>query len=194
MKKISFLIPSLFFALFLIVNTSLSQAREDDIEDPGMSGKRFVDRLYTGGNIGLSFGTFTYVDVSPILGYRITRDFSAGIGLKYVYLAFNGTPRSTLSMYGGSVFARYLFLQNFLAHTELETVNLPVQSAFTGEVKREWVPVGLIGGGYRQSIGGSSYIQFMLLYDVIGDPRSPYVSPFGPQSRLYFRGGITIGL
>lgn len=184
----------LLLLLLNVFSNICSQAREDNFEDDP-KGRRFVDRLYTGGNIGANFGTLSYfVDVSPILGYRVTRDFSVGIGAKYMYLGLTGVPNSGTSIYGGSVFSRYLFLKNFLAHAELETVNLPVQNQFSGEINREWVPIGLVGGGYRQSIGGFSYIQLMLLYDVIGDPRNPYLSPFGPQSRLYFRGGITIGL
>jgi hypothetical protein len=193
MKK--YLLKSIILlSLFCISFSSFSQAREDDFDD-NLKGRRFLDRLYTGGNIGANFGTLSYfVDVSPILGYRVTKDFSVGIGAKYMYLGLTGVPNSGTSIYGGSIFSRYLFLKNFLAHAELETINLPVQNQFSGEIKREWVPIGLVGGGYRQSIGGVSYIQLMLLYDVIGDPRNPYASPFGPQSRLYFRGGITIGL
>lgn len=180
---------TLFVSIVFISSISFAQAREE--EPDNIDGLSFKDRLYTGGNLGLSFGTFTFVDVSPILGYRITKDFSAGIGAKYIYSAFNGTPRTSVSMYGGSLFSRYLFLENFLAHTEFEMINMPLQQPFTGEVKREWIPIGLVGGGYRQGFG-NSYFQIMLLYDLIGDERNPYVSPFGPQSRLYLRTGITI--
>src|SRR5688572_5075953 len=43
-------------------------------------------RLIYGGGLGLSFGTITAVGVAPVLGYRITDNFAAGIGLGYQYL------------------------------------------------------------------------------------------------------------
>jgi hypothetical protein len=182
------------FVLILItlafINTNFSQAEESEPEFTS-----FKDRLYTGGNLSLNFGTITYIDVSPILGYKITEDFSVGAGIKYVYIGYNTAPRTSTSMYGGSWFTRHLFLENFLAHAEFEAISLKTREPFTGKIKREIVPIALVGGGYKQSLGGSSYLQIMLLYDLIGDNNSPYAgtSPFGIQSRLYVRGGITIG-
>lgn len=191
--SIKYFIPLII--LLTLSLTSFSQAREDDTEEP-IEYKSFKERLYTGGNFSASFGTFTYVDVSPIIGYMVTEDFSVGLGGKYVYIGFNGTPRSSTSIYGGSTFTRYLILENFLAHAEFQALSVKVQEPFTGELKRKLIPVGLVGGGYKQSMGGSSYFQIMLLYDVIGDKNSPYrgTSPFGVNSRLYMQAGITIGL
>ena len=144
----------------------------------------------------MSFGTFTYIDIAPIVGYNVTEDFSVGLGGKYVYIGYNSTPRTSTSIYGGSLFSRYLFLENFLAHAEFQALSVQVPEPFTGKLKRRLTPIGLVGGGYRQSMGGSSYMQIMLLYDIIGDKNSPYrgTSPFGITSRLYISAGITIGL
>jgi hypothetical protein len=181
--------------LFFISIAGFNQAREKDTEEP-MEYQSFKERLYTGGNLSMSFGTFTYVDIAPIVGYRVTEDFSVGLGGKYVYIGYNSTPRTSTSIYGGSIFSRYLFLENFLAHAEFQGLNVEVRETFTGQIKRKLVPISLVGGGYKQSLGGSSYMQIMLLYDVIGDKNSPYqgTSPFGITSRLYISAGITIGL
>ena len=37
-------------------------------------------RLFVGGNFGLTFGNFTFINVSPQLGYRFNDFFAAGIG------------------------------------------------------------------------------------------------------------------
>lgn len=187
------ILPLILF-VFLSLN-SFNQAKEEDYEEP-LKFKSFKERLYTGGNFSANFSSLTYIDIAPIVGYRITEDFSMGLGGKYVYIGYNSVPRTSTSIYGGSTFARYLILENFLAHTEFQALSVQVQEPFTGLLKRKLVPIGLVGGGYKQSLGGSSYMQIMLLYDVIGDNNSPYAgtSPFGLRSKLYMRAGVTIGL
>lgn len=187
-------ILSVILILFLSFN-GINQAREDNNDEP-MEYKSFGERLYTGGNLSMSFGTFTYIDIAPIVGYNVNQDFSIGLGGKYVYIGYNSTPRTSTSIYGGSLFSRYLFLENFLAHAEFQALSVQVPEPFTGQLKRRLTPIGLVGGGYKQSMGGSSYMQIMLLYDIIGDKNSPYrgTSPFGITSRLYISAGITIGL
>ena len=188
MKKNNLL---LLFSFFLLVNQhSFAQYDTEDetteaIEEEDLNELSFKDRLYFGGNLGLSFGTFTQVNISPIVGYRVTNDFSAGVGVKYDYLGFTGSPSYSLSTYGGSAFARYSIIENLFAYTEFEMLNIE----FYGLPEREWVPIGLIGAGYN-----FRPIQIMLLYDLIGDKRNPYLSPLGNQSQLYVRFGAVFGL
>lgn len=188
----------LLLVLLSLSTIVYSQAREDvEFDENDVENASFFNRLYTGGNVSFNiFNNTTYFDISPIIGYRVTNEFSAGVGLKYIYIGSNQQPRFSTSMYGGSLFARYLFFENFIAHTEFEMINLELSDPLTAEVSREWVPLALVGGGYRSNIGGRSYIQIMLLYDIIGDERNPYrfSSPFGQNSNLYIRGGITIGI
>lgn len=179
---------------FLLPALQFSQAREIEVDEDDFSMRSFKDRFYTGGNIAFQVvNNVFFLDVSPIFGYEITKNFSSGIGLKYSYIRQGGNPPWSTSIYGGSVFSRYLITANTLAHTEFEMINLDVFEIGTGFV-RKWVPVWLVGGGYRQSLGGRSYFQIMLLYDIINDKNNPYQSPFGPQIPLYIRGGITIGI
>ena len=42
-------------------------------------------RFFFGGDFWLSFGTNAYINVSPMVGYRITERFSAGVGPIYIY-------------------------------------------------------------------------------------------------------------
>src|SRR5215216_5004176 len=44
------------------------------------------DRLVFGGGLGASFGTYTAVSVSPVIGYRFTDWLAAGVGVGYQYL------------------------------------------------------------------------------------------------------------
>src|SRR5690625_7764740 len=43
------------------------------------------EKLFFGGNIGLSFGSMTYINLSPLIGYRFSKMLSAGIQINGVY-------------------------------------------------------------------------------------------------------------
>ena len=159
----------------------------------------FKDRLYTGGDLGLSLGNLTFVNVNPILGYMLDEQLSAGFGLKYIYYRERYPEYNweySNSMYGGSLFARYLIGESFIAHAELETMNAEVRPFLSTTLTRKWVPVGFLGAGYRQGIG-NTYAQILVLYDAINDRDSPYRSEylFGNSNLpIIIRGGIVLSL
>ncbi len=181
----------LLFA-FCVLAFSTNYAQYDpDNNDGGeedLSLLSFKDRLYTGGNFWGSFGTFTNLEISPMLGYRITNDYSVGVGIKYNYFRRNVAPTFSASIYGGSAFTRYIFLERIVAHAEFEL--LSVQRNFgVPSSERLLVPIGLVGGGFS-----SNGFQLMLLYDLIGHPNNPYLGTFGPNSRIYLRAGFLFNL
>ena len=153
---------------------------------------KFWDRIYFGGNLGLSFGSnSTVVDVSPIVGYKITERLSVGFGVTYIYYhvkipSINYSYET--SIYGGDVFTRYFFFDNLFGHVEAGALNLDVPSQFFPyTLKREWIPNFLLGAGYRAQMGEHSSFMIMLLYDVIDDPNSPFQNPI-------FRVGFGFGI
>jgi hypothetical protein len=184
---------TLLLSLFIIpVSISYSQYDPDynseDEED--LSELDFKDRLYTGGNFWAQFGSVTNVEIAPLLGYRVTNEYSVGVGAKYNFYRVNqqnGGAFST-SIYGGSLFTRYVFLDKFVAHAEFEALNVELFNTRTAG-ERRWVPIGLVGGGYV-----SSGFQAMLLYDLIGDKNNPYPGSFGRDSRIYLRIGFLFNL
>lgn len=176
-----------------VFNFSANYAQYDpdynEGDDEDVQNLDFKDRLYTGGNFWANFGTFTNVDISPLLGYRVTNDYSIGIGAKYNYIKQNVAPVFSTSIYGGSVFTRYSFFDKLVAHAEFEMLNIELFNFTSGARERQWVPIGLVGGGYA-----SNGFQIMALYDLIGDERNPYIGLFGTNSRLYLRVGFLFNL
>jgi len=150
------------------------------------------DRIFVGGNAALSFGTVTYVGIAPIVGYKLTERWSAGVGASYFYYHDSYYNYST-SIYGGLLMSRYLIFKGLFAEGDFEennqdalTVVDPIQGTYT--LDRAWIPSLLLGGGYSQDIGGRSAFFISVLYDVIQNPNSQYYRV------PVIRAGIGIGL
>ena len=50
-------------------------AREESNEstqEPAQQKSQFLDKLFVGGGLGAGFGNYTYINISPIIGYRVT--------------------------------------------------------------------------------------------------------------------------
>jgi len=152
-------------------------------QQSGQPKDKWTNRLITGGGIGMQFGTYTYIQVAPIIGYRVTEKLHAGLGLNYIYYKYNDTYyniKYETSIYGGGPWVRYFVLDNLFAEASYEILNMDVPaniSSSSYELKRDNISSFLVGGGYAQSIGGQSAILFRVLWDLIDDPYSPYSNP-----------------
>lgn len=146
-----------------------------------------LERLYFGGNFGLQFGSnLTQIEVSPSVGYMITSNFSAGVGVVYQYFkadlyypSIGVTQTVESNIYGGKLFARQNINDFLFAYTEFENLNLETYNPSSNEVQREWVPGFFLGGGLSQQIGRGAGIALVGLYNLMYDPlKSPYGSAF----------------
>jgi len=162
-------------------------------EQAGNDPRPLADRIWFGGGMGLSFGTFTAVQLDPMVGYKVDQEgrFSVGVGGSYWYLRDNrfNVPYD-FTAYGYRVFSRYRFVEQFFAHAEFLHMNVE-RSRFgpLSEIQpRVWVPHLLLGGGYAQNIAGRSAIYIQVLFDVVQDPNSIYFGR-GP----IIGGGIGVG-
>ena len=144
-------------------------------------GDKFSDRMTYGGNIGLVFGSQTIIDISPRVGYYVTDQFIAGVGLSYKYFKFNNFSDN---LYGGSVFGRFFITEQFFLHAETEMTNLTayrVVGDFIVTQQRTWINSTMVGGGFR-----SGPFILSALYIVNHNPNT---SPYG-ASPLIIQGGI----
>lgn len=147
--------------------------------------KNFRDKIFFGGNVGLQFGVETFVDVSPLVGYKFTDKISAGIGATYQYYRYKDRYYNfETNIYGGRVFGRYNFTNYLFGHVEYEYLNL---EAF--DFYRRRVDVGslMAGAGYIQRISDRSGIVAMVLYNFTESVYTPYRNPI-------IRVGFVVGL
>ena len=190
--KISFMnvryfVVALVFAF--MTSAAYGQAREGNsrptAEKTNQKNKGFqLDKVMVGGNFGAQFGTITIVHLNPTVGYKLKESWVAGFSATYLYAKDDRfRPSYVNNIYGGSIFTQYYFLQNFIAHTEYEVLNVGEQI----DGRRLNVNGFLVGGGYRSQIGGNSFANIMVLYNLIDDLNYPYRNPI-------IRIGFGIGL
>jgi hypothetical protein len=168
------------FISFLIVASILRLQAQD-----ANSGFKFdKSKLELGGTLGFSFGSSsatgesTGLNISPEIGYRFSKYFSAGAGLSYIYRSYSDYDFSEnyagLTFYGRFRPIKYIVL---LAEPEFyRTWGKNFESRF--------VPTLLLGGGATMPIGHGG-VSFTLSYDVLQNDYSPY------YNRLVYTIGYT---
>ncbi|MBC8047794.1 MAG: hypothetical protein H7Y00_13435 [Fimbriimonadaceae bacterium] len=159
---------------------------------------KFLDRLVFGGNFGLSFGNYTFVDLSPLVGYKITKKLTSGVGFTYQFEKykdpynnpFNYVDDYKASTIGGKVFSQYDILYGIFAHAEYELLSIEYEFLETPyETGKFNVPGLYLGGGYNLKIGDNSALQIMALYNFLSDQNNIlYDNPL--TFRIGFLGGL----
>lgn len=180
MKKVILLI-----LLFTVVAASL-QAQE---EIPSRKGKFFlIPELW------LSFGSSTYIEVAPMVGYQINNRLSAGLGPHYIYQSVKPIPPYPgydTHAYGLKGFVRFSLIINaeeflpiklfseLFVHVEYEGLSLEKQHYIPPytEAGRFIYQGFLVGGGITQRVGMYNSVSFMVLWDVNESTYSPYSNP-----------------
>lgn len=137
-------------------------------------GGNISEKIYFGGGLGFNMGSsngynFTYIGLTPLVGYRITPKTSVGTGLTYNYYRFSSTIQKSSSLslhqYGVSPFVRHQVMDNLFLYSEISFINTP---SLDNSARRTYTR-GLLGAGYSQTLGqnGRGVLNAMLLYDVL---------------------------
>jgi hypothetical protein len=170
------------FIVFLLclVASFTAQAQyvegDDTLSTPPQPRPEWRDRIIPGGNFGASFGNITFVQIAPLIGYRLTDRFSAGVGFNYIYMRVRdrfGVFSS--SLYGPRSYGRFMITPNIFAQGEYEYLNVETFNS-RGELVRMWNSVPLLGGGFVVPIGRRGGIAFTALYNLNHQPGLP---PYG---------------
>lgn len=167
---------SIIALLFICLSISIATAQRyiDPEEKPPLR-----DRMFYGGNFGMSFGTITFLDISPLAGVMITDKLSSGLGMTYQYFNDSRFTGSSNSLYGGRIFSRYNVFPNIFLQAEYESLNFEFFNFTTETIGRSWVNALLVGGGYFMPFGERGGANFTFLYNLNFDPRrSPYNEPY----------------
>ena len=168
------------FLILFILGIGLMQSTT--AQDSG--GKGFdKSKLFVGGNLGLAFGTYTIINVSPLVGYQLSPFFAAGVGINYSYYGYNnGIYKNSQSYAGMSVFGRAYPVRQFFIQVQPElnyiwgtsTPNSGYQGYPTLKIPTQFIPSLLLGGGAAIPTGSNGAITISVMYDVLQNIYSPY--------------------
>ena len=142
--------------------------------------------------IGVSYGEVEYFEVSPIVGYRFSENFGAGLGLLYRYRKDTRSGNGVSSAdYGGNVFARYYLFSGLFTQAEYDYTSYEyVADQHTGATDRAAHESFLLGAGYNTALGHGAGVYIVALYDFNYSDADPYRLYNSP---LQFRIGVSVG-
>ncbi|GAA4313529.1 hypothetical protein [Compostibacter hankyongensis] len=187
----------LCISLIVLAAATLS-ASAQDWQDTTVRKGFDPDRLFVGGNLGLSFGDYTYVNISPMVGYRFNPVLAAGVNVNaqyntVKYYAGNNmlVEKDRYSLVGLGIFGRVYPIQQLFLHVQPEMNfvfgKIRYYDPDSEEKYHDQVPSLLLGAGYAQPLGGNTAFTLMVLYDVLQREHSPY------GNNPIFRGGVNVG-
>ncbi len=189
----------LLLTISIVFSITNLRAQEEQSDIPTRNRPAFLDRIYVGGGFGAGFGNYTYISVSPIIGYMVTPKLSTGVRLMYQYTTFdyyytNGTKdKYSGNDYGASIFARHMLFGPVFLQAEYEYLNYDALYSDGSKGRTDFSSV-LAGGGISQPVGRKAFVFLTVLYNFSYDRfnsynvvRSPYDSPW------VVRVGITAG-
>ena len=144
----------------------------------------------------LSFGSMTYVEVAPLVGYHVTDRLAVGLGPHYIFQSQKATSyypyayqTHVFGLKGFARFALFTHAEEFLpinlfsdlfAHVEYEGMSLEKQYYYAPTYPDDgrFIYQGfLVGGGINQRIGLYNSISIMVLWNLNESTRSPYSNP-----------------
>jgi hypothetical protein len=160
-------------------------------EMPDRKGKFFlVPELW------LSFGSRSYVEVAPMVGYHVSDRLAVGLGPHYIYQSQKATSYYPYAyhthVFGLKGFARFAIIthaEEFLpinlfsdlfVHAEYEGMSLEKQYYYAPtypENGRFIYQAFLLGGGFSQRLGPYSSVSLMVLWNLNESSSSPYSNP-----------------
>ena len=141
-------------------------------------------RLFIGGNLGLSFSSYsTSINITPQVGYFFSQHFAAGVGLNYALYKYNiynynnvVVQKQTYSYAGINIFGRvYPIRQAFVqVQPELNYVwGTLTNVGYPDSKVSQFVPSMLLGAGAAIPAGRGSMV-LSVMYDVLQNNLSPY--------------------
>jgi len=171
----------LVILLFVSFKTASGQQTREEVPP-------LKERLFYGGNFSLQFGTYTNIEVSPVIGLWVLPRIGIAAGPDFQYSKFLSNKTT---IYGGKTYVELIFLQDLdniiplgvhlglFLHGEYEVLSL--QSSYFKQApydsERFMINTFLAGGGIRQQIGQRSFLNLTLLwalndsgYGIYGNP------------------------
>lgn len=196
MRKFLFVPIFIFFVLGSISGQAIKRPGREQAPPPppGFGGK-----LWYGGGFNLGFSGNNFVNlfqlgIAPMVGYKITPQWSIGPRVSFTYSYYstrtlNGNPAVAQPVnYAGGLFTRYKIIPSIFVHAEIEAASeaLVYRDLNTLIVERLYRENTYIGLGYTSSSQGGLGYELLLLYNV-NQPSNIIESPFDIRFGFNYR-------
>lgn len=146
------------------------------------------ERLFFGGNFGLQFGTYTDIQVSPVIGLWVLPRLAVAAGPDYRFYKFRDEHTN---LYGGKIYVQYVVIRDISSvipiggntgiffHLENELLSLESSYWKTPPLisDRFYINTVLAGGGISQPIGRRSSLNIMVLWELNDSGYEVYNKP-----------------
>ncbi len=172
-----------FLALMLIASSAaLAQTPPPETPPPPQPPPAPPARkLFVGGGIGFGFGDVDWIEIAPLISYRVAPRVDLGGGVSYRYRNDKRyTPSYSANDWGASVFGRVAIYGPLFGQAEFDYDNYEYPEP-SGTTTRSSFSSFLAGAGVSQPLGRSGGVYMMVLYNFnydAADPRNPYASPW----------------
>ena len=173
---------------------SKTKQQKDDALTALEKKKETLIRLRIGGNFGLQFGSYTYVNISPTVGYMVVKNrLELGAGPIFIYQRYRYSSTYALSffVYGADAYARGFLYKGLYLEARYDPVSKP---SYYNLDKRLWVHHLLLGAGYAAPIGKIGVFNISLLYNVLDNNESIYQGTFSDKVPLIINMGFGFGV
>ena len=159
-------------------------ARGQEVRDYTPRPSAIASRFTFGGSVGFGFGSVTWVGLSGEVGYLATDRLWTGASGMFRYTDDSRyVPHFSGVDYGFGVFARYFVFDRFFASVE------PTWTSYESRIPgggRDDITSFFVGAGYGQPIGGRGNVLLEVLYDVTGNAKGVYGTPWAVRAGFTF--------
>jgi len=174
------------------------EVQEKQPDQTPVSDKKFdKSKLRIGGNLGLSFGSFIFINLSPAVSYLVHERVEVGAGFIFQYVNYRNYYRDNYGLpeldknitYGANIWPRVYIWNQLFAQLEYQIVNGEV--AFESQTgfheRRQTFHTVFLGAGYNAPIGNKAYLTLIAQINLTTNLLYPTRQPT-------FRFGFAIGL
>lgn len=147
-------------------------------EDDSVFRKFDPKKLRIGGSFGLQFGNYTYINLSPTLGYLFWKDrLELGAGPIFIYqsVRYSNSYRQSYLFYGADIYARGYIWKGLFLQAQYDLINKEAYYQ-NGRINVSHL---LLGGGYSTPIGDIGSFYASMMYNVLNNKESVYQGTFG---------------
>ncbi|MBX7041839.1 MAG: porin family protein [Ignavibacteria bacterium] len=188
----------LFLSIFLLAGCcgAIAQPKPEllaDNEESSATAPAKYKQFLLGGVAGMTFGDFTELRLSALIGYRLSRSFSAGVNATYrmswdkQVTSSQEEVTATDNSFGGGAYFQYNPAKEFYLMSEYSYQKYNTETT-QGKISRD-VNFLFLGAGYTKELSRDVFLNAGVKVDVLNDQDSPF-SDFQP----FFEVSIVAGL